>query len=389
MKKVKLFISLFLAIALNISAFEGGGVFKTGLGFDLSKDKINLSHFDSLSLWAKQNIDKEGNYNFAIQSSYLFNLKKPIKPDGKLDLDHILNLDMLKFSFLFLIGNDSLTIDAGRYNISDITAVILNQNIDGVYIAYKKTNFSTYFNLGYTGLLNAYINPTNVAGIMSISKSKEQTKIYNLAPSFVHISALFHIPFQSLRHAIDIDLNSFIATQNPKATNNYVSISVNGPIVKNLFYLTSASASIITRNNKKDPQIGFFLSGEINYYFEKYSSKVGLKTQWFSGGELAFKSFTLSNASKVGFIENSDLLKIGLNGSIKPITDLFLNSEFNIITHGSPQAKGNDFLKGFEWATSVNYAILQDIAVSGDLGMFITKNGNVNARFGLKGIISF
>ena len=296
---------------------------------------------------------------------------------------------MLKFSFLFLIGNDSLTIDAGRYNISDITAVILNQNIDGVYIAYKKTNFSTYFNLGYTGLLNAYINPTNVAGIMSISKSKEQTKIYNLAPSFVHISALFHIPFQSLRHAIDIDLNSFIATQNPKATNNYVSISVNGPIVKNLFYLTSASASIITRNNKKDPQIGFFLSGEINYYFEKYSSKVGLKTQWFSGGELAFKSFTLSNASKVGFIENSDLLKIGLNGSIKPITDLFLNSEFNIITHGSPQAKGNDFLKGFEWATSVNYAILQDIAVSGDLGMFITKNGNVNARFGLKGIISF
>ena len=42
MKKVKLFIFLFLIIALNLSAFEGGGVFKTGLGFDLSKDKINL-----------------------------------------------------------------------------------------------------------------------------------------------------------------------------------------------------------------------------------------------------------------------------------------------------------------------------------------------------------
>ena len=387
MKKVKLFIVLFLTIALNISAFEGGGVFKTGLGLDLGKNKTNLSHFDSLSLWAKQNIDKEGNYNFAIQSSYLFNLKKPIKPDGKLDLDHILNLDMLKFSFLFPIGNDSLTIDVGRYNISDITAVILNQNIDGVYIAYKKSNFSTYFNLGYTGLLNAYVNPTNVAGIMSISNV--QTKIYSLAPSFVHISALFHIPFQSLRHAIDIDLNSFIATQNQKATNNYASISVNGPIVKNLFYITSLSASIITRENKKDPQIGFFVSGELNYYFEKYSSKIGLKTQWFSGGELAFKSFTLSNASNVGFIENSDLLKIGLNGSIKPINDLFLNSEFNIITHGSSQPKGKDFLRGFEWATSVNYTILQDIAVSGDLGMVITKNGNFNARFGLKGIISF
>ena len=157
MKKVKLFIFLFLIIALNLSAFEGGGMLKTGLGIDLGKNKTNLSHFDSLSLWAKQNLDKEGNYNFAIQSSYLFNLKKPIKPEGASNLDHILNLDMLKFSFLVPIGNDSLTIDAGRYNISDITAVILNQNIDGVYIAYKKTNFAAYFNLGYTGLLNSYV----------------------------------------------------------------------------------------------------------------------------------------------------------------------------------------------------------------------------------------
>lgn len=235
MKKVKLFIFLFLIIALNLSAFEGGGMLKTGLGIDLGKNKTNLSHFDSLSLWAKQNLDKEGNYNFAIQSSYLFNLKKPIKPDGKLDLDHIVNLDMLKFSFLVPIGNDSLTIDAGRYNISDITAVILNQNIDGVYIAYNKTNFSTYFNLGYTGLLNSYVNPINAAGITSILK--KQTKIYNLAPSFVHMSALFHVPFQSLRHAIDFDLNSFMTTENPKTTNNYASISVNGPIVNRLFTL--------------------------------------------------------------------------------------------------------------------------------------------------------
>ena len=50
MKKVKLFIFLFLAIALNLSAFEGGGMLKTGLGIDLGKNKANLSHFDSLSL---------------------------------------------------------------------------------------------------------------------------------------------------------------------------------------------------------------------------------------------------------------------------------------------------------------------------------------------------
>ena len=386
MKKVKLFIFLFLIIALNLSAFEGGGMLKTGLGIDLGKNKTNLSHFDSLSLWAKQNLDKKGNYNFAIQSSYLFNLKKPIKPDGKLDLDHIVNLDMLKFSFLFPIGNDSLTIDAGRYNISDITAVILNQNIDGVYIAYKKTNFATYFNLGYTGLLNAYVNPINAAGITSILK--KQTKIYNLAPSFVHMSALFHVPFQSLRHAIDFDLNSFIATENPKTTNNYASISVNGPIVNGLFYLTSVSTSVLTRVKRK-PGIGFFVSGELDYYFEKYSSKLGLKAQFFSGGKTGFKSFTLSNVSKVTFMEPTDLWKISLDGSIKPVNDLFLSTEAAVMAYAATQPKGRSNFAGFEWDVSANYTIRQDISISTDLGMFVGKNGKFDAAFKLKGIISF
>ena len=386
MKKVKLFIFLFLIIALNLSAFEGGGMLKTGLGIDLGKNKTNLSHFDSLSLWAKQNLDKEGNYNFAIQSSYLFNLKKPIKPDGKLDLDHIVNLDMLKFSFLFPIGNDSLTIDAGRYNISDITAVILNQNIDGVYIAYKKTNFAAYFNLGYTGLLNAYVNPINAAGITSILK--KQRKIYNLAPSFVHMSALFHVPFQSLRHAIDFDLNSFIATENPKTTNNSASISVNGPIVNGLFYLTSVSTSVLTRVKRK-PGIGFFVSGELDYYFEKYSSKLGLKAQFFSGGKTGFKSFTLSNVSKVTFMEPTDLWKISLNGSIKPVNDLFLSTEAAVMAYAATQPKGRSNFAGFEWDVSANYTIRQDISISTDLGMFVGKNGKFDAAFKLKGIISF
>lgn len=386
MKKIRFFTFLFLIIALNLSAFEGGGMLKTGLGIDLGKNKTNLSHFDSLSLWAKQNLDKGGNYNFAIQSSYLFNLKKPIKPDGKLDLDHIVNLDMLKFSFLFPIGNDSLTIDAGRYNISDITAVILNQNIDGVYIAYKKTNFAAYFNLGYTGLLNAYVNPINAAGITSILK--KQTKIYNLAPSFVHMSALFHVPFQSLRHAIDFDLNSFIATENPKTTNNYASISVNGPIVNGLFYLTSVSTSVLTRVKRK-PGIGFFVSGELDYYFEKYSSKLGLKAQFFSGGKTGFKSFTLSNVSKVTFMEPTDLWKISLDGSIKPVNDLFLSTEAAVMAYAATQPKGRSNFAGFEWDVSANYTIRQDISIITDLGMFMGKNGKFDAVFKLKGCISF
>ena len=198
------------------------------------------------------------------------------------------------------------------------------------------------------------------------------------------MSALFHVPFQSLRHAIDFDLNSFIATENPKITNNYASISVNGPIVNGLFYLTSVSTSVLTRVKRK-PGIGFFVSGELDYYFKKYSSKLGLKAQFFSGGKTSFESFTLANVSKVNFIKASDLFKISLDGSIKPVKDLFLSTEAAIVTQ--PNMKSS--FAGFEWDLSANYTIRQDISIITDLGMFMGKNGKFDAVFKLKGCISF
>ena len=202
------------------------------------------------------------------------------------------------------------------------------------------------------------------------------------------MSALFHFPFQSLRHAIDFDLNSFMATENPKTTNNYASISVNGPIVNRLFYLASVSTSILTRDKRK-PQTGFFLKGELDYYFEKYDSKLGLKMQLFSGGKMSFKSFTLSTMSKVNFMEPTDLLKISLDGSIKPVKNLFLSTEAAVMAYAATQPKGRSNFAGFEWDVSANYTILQDISISTDLGMFVGKNGKFDAVFKLKGIISF
>lgn len=389
MKKVRLIIFLLLFVSLSLSAFEGGGIVKTGIDIGFDKDKANFSNFNGLSLWAKQNMDKEGNYNFSAQISYLLNLKKPIKPNKKLEMTHILNLDMLKFSFLIPITKDSLSIDIGRYSLSDITGIILNQNIDGIYLTYSMPRFSTAFNLGYTGLLNTYVNPTTASGVKALlsGKSSNISKHlpYKLSPSFVAFYALVHIPFGSLRHALDLDLNSFIATADKGATNNYASLAVSGPIVSNLFYLTSVSGSLLTRKDKGN-QMGFFASGELNYYFKKYASKIGLKTQWFSGGKNSFKSFTLSNLSKVNFVEAKDVWKTGLNASMKPIPDLFLSTSFDTMTHAS---KKYSFFRGFEWSASAIYTILQDISISTDVGIIVGNKGSVYTRAALKGTISF
>ena len=137
--------------------------------------------------------------------------------------------------------------------------------------------------------------------------------------------------------------------------------------------------------NKRNAQTGFFLKGELDYYFEKYDSKLGLKMQLFSGGKMSFKSFTLSTMSKVNFMEPTDLLKISLDGSIKPVKDLFLSTEAAIVTQ--PNMKSS--FSGFEWDLSANYTIRQDISIITDLGMFMGKNGKFDAVFKLKGCISF
>lgn len=383
MKKINLLIVLILLFTLNLSAFEGGGILRTGLGFDLTKDTQNLNHYDSLSLWGKQNLDKEGNYNFALQTSYIFNIGKPIKPAQKSYTTNLLNLDMFKFSFLIPIGKDSLSIDAGRYNIADITGVILNQNIDGVYLAYRMPKFSVFVNLGYTGLLNVYLNPTTAYNAKAISS--KNTKLYKLAPSFFHLSALFQIPFASLRHSVDMDINSFISTGQPITGNNYASVSVNGPIVSSLFYRAAASLSALIRNKQK-LRMGFYAAGELNYYFQKYGSKIGFKTQFFSGENNKFESFTLTNASRVRFIEYTDLWKTGLDFSIKPVQDLFLSTDLNLMTNTN---SSKELLKGIEWTASATYTILQDIALSTDLGLFIDAKGNADTRVLLRGTISF
>lgn len=385
MKKTNLVILFFLLILVNLSAFEGGGIFKAGLDFGIGKEDINISHYDRLSLWAKQNIDQNGNYNFSVQTSYLFRLKKPIKPAADLNMNHFLNLDVLKFSFLIPIGKGNIDIDVGRRNLTDITGIILNQNMDGVFLSYTMPRVSVFFNLGYTGLLNAYFNPLSTSEFKSINE--KNTVLYKLAPSLVHFSGAVHVPFGALRHSFNFDINSFISTSEAKDTNHYLSALIRGPIISSLFYTVSASTAFMTREGKTT-KVGFFVEGDLDYYFNKYSAKLSLNMKWFSGGKNEFQTLSLANASQIKLIPSKDLLQIGIAGSIKPLHDLFLSTDFNLLMKSGMESSGK-FFKGFEWFTSVNYNVLQDMSVGSDIGLFIGHNGKVNAIFSIKGLIAF
>ncbi|AGT44611.1 hypothetical protein [Treponema pedis] len=389
MKKNKPAVLMLFFTAILCFAFEGGGLLKTGIGFDIkkpslpdSKTSLTLNHYDGITVWAKQNMDKSGNFNFNVQGSYLFSLKKDLKPKNeKAVLKHILDIELLKFSFFLPVTSKSnMSIEFGRYGLTDITKTVLDQQMDGVFISYTQPDFSCFFNLGYTGLLNAHTVQIN-----SRNKTKN-TNIYRLSPSFFQISGLFHVPAGKENHSIDFEVNSFIETKKAGASRTYFILSANGPIMPNLFFILSAAGGLMSAEKSLKP--GFFVNGELNYYFDRYGAKIGGKTQWFSGGKFSFDTFTKTSASKMLFIGYSDLLKAGFNFSIKPINDLFIGSDFGIFCKGLHQ-KGQKFFTGFEWTAYLGYTLFEDISFGFDTGIFIDKNKNVDSKIDLKGTVSF
>ncbi len=391
MKKNKLAILLFFLVSVSVFSFEGGGLVKTGLGFDLKNFKgekeasSGLTNKEGISLWAKQAMDKNDMYHFSIQGSYLFKLSKGIKPNTKPSLQHILDIDLLKFSFLLPTKNSDLKIELGRYGLADITGQVFNQNVDGFFLSYesyKNLNFFSYFSLGYTGLLNSYTNPMNLTYI----KPKKKTKLYNLSPSMIALTGLFTMPIGEYQHTINFELNSFMQTKKDGLMKNYFTFMANGPIYSNLFFILSTTGELRVKGNKGG--LGMALNADMAYYLYNKSVKLGLKTQWFSGGKFYFDAMTGINTSKVIFVAPSDLWKTSLYTSIKPIDDLFIGFDVSVLCDGK-KLESEKFYSGTEFNLALNYVLLSDIYMGMDAGVFLDNKGSVDTKINLKAMLSF
>lgn len=379
---------VFIFASFTCFAFEAGGRLSTGVSFDIFKSTnpkntvTTLKNNESISLWAKQNIDKAGNYKFSIQGSYFFNLKKNLNTKtSKPDISNILDLDMLKFSFIFFPKrNNNLSINAGRYGLSDNTRTVFDQTIDGISIMYEQVHFLCLFNIGYTGLLNAYTTP--ISGV----KFAPKNKIYALAPSFIQSSAFFHIPIAKFKHSIEFEFINFTQPKSKGLSKTYMTFSSNGAIIPNLFFILSATGQLSLNDGKYN--LGLFLNADLAYYFSSYNAKFGMVLQWFSGGKHQFDTFTLTSASKIALIQHSNLWKTSFYSSLKPLKNLSIGMELNIFADGKKMQNGTLY-RGIEFAGALNYTFMKDILFGLDLGVLHQKNSGVKTYIGLRGIISF
>ena len=384
MKKVLVFF-LFLLFS-NLSAFEGGGLFSTGLNFDIgtpnsAENPSYINNANKLSLWMKQNIDKECYYNFSAQGSAYLKVRKLIAPAvGKVAIKPILDIDMLKFSFFVPIDKKSnITIEVGRRGLVDSTGIVMSQPFDGIFVRYKISQMTMLSSVAFTGLLNA-----NTV-ILHENKHQVNKSIYSLPKSYAAIMAMFHIPILNSSYSIDIDTLNFLETKKSGKNKFYLTIGAKGPIINHLFFSTYISGSFVNEASRWNS--GILATGAIAYYFNKYNAKAGLHIQYAKGGKNNFQTFTLRHVSSQFFSPYSNVWNTGVKMSIKPLRELYLQALCNIICKGEKDA--GSLYRGFEWQTQASYTIKRDISVEASLGQFIQKNGNIQTFFGIKGLIAF
>lgn len=374
---------LIFGLAAPLAAIEGGGLFKTDLGLTFAKPttqvttRINNNYM--LSLWMSQNLDKQGNYMFSTEGSFLFGLTAVRPGTGKVNTSVRADIDLLQFSFHVPFSTGSLDVLLGRFPVVDITTLIFNQKDDGLSLKYTHPKFSMMFHTGYTGLQN---------GLTTFMRSKTHTPgttpVYRLAPGYANTSISFSVPVGPYRHEISAEFSAFFKLPKNLETYLYGTFSVTGVVFSNLYFLAVGSYGYSRQPAQTNH--GFLTLGGLNYYFPQIGGQIGVDVAYASGTGKEFLPMSLIPAGVYAPYLYNGLLKTGIKASVKPLPELFLGVRTHVFFKDTGTAVS---YAATEWKVEAQYCLMQSITFVLGVGQFIPKTGAMQTMVDLSGSISF
>jgi len=291
--RAKVFVlSLILATTLlpGVFALDWGGTLDNSTTVAYAGSAQWLQE-DKLALWLYTPIGSS--MEFTIQGSYTFSYEQP-------DLiEHILDVDLLQLQGAFPLGqtqSSQLTFRAGRFKSSDMTTLILNDNIDGIELVWMTGVANTIMSVGYTGLQWERVSTIGIT-------SMDNTDSDNLAPPRLVGSLQAQFPELFLRQDLSAALMfqqdlrpegaDFSTTgDGGKLSSQYLGLGIDGPIVASLYHSTFAylgtgsSPSDLSGIPEYAPIISFLTGFTLHYFIEEiFASKVELGLLFASGDE--------------------------------------------------------------------------------------------------------
>ncbi len=343
-----------LFLTVFVFAVDGGGSLSAGFEFDNTElSGLSVSNFKlstKATGWVKVPVNKSS--GFSLEANWAF--ADYIYPDFS-DYSYVSNtidIALAKYSTLFPLADGTLTLNAGRFSFSDATGKIFSQVNDGVFALYRKGFLELSAYGGYSGLLNA----KNVT-IFADNAAYDNSDVYALAPGYITGLLNFSLPNFKAGQTFGVQVLGFGCVKDSESASNrfYGSVFANGPIIKRLFYTFSFAYG--SYSSKTESTGGILTDASLAYYPDFLSSSVSFNICYSSDG---FRPFTFVGASIDSVSDYSDLMKIGISGTIKPVSQLLCSA-------------GLDFFVSdcMQWQLVSKYQLFSDVSFSAKLGQVI------------------
>ena len=380
--KNKLLIGAVLALFVIISpaaSAEWGGILKNDSQALLPGFKdFSFSQSDSLYLWLSSPLGESGMY-FSGEGMYKFTLTAG---DGDSTFTQVADVDLFKLSGDYKTNKGVFSFSAGRYMITDSTAVIFAQNFDGASVKYAGNKFSFSAFGGYTGLQNS-LNVTMLSkdGYAFISENK----IYNLANAFVPAGVTFELPSLFTNQSLSFQGLAFIDFGSEKYNRFYGTLLLSGPISNNFYYNLATSFGTSDFTSLMNYSV-------LNFYlYPNDFLSVAFGAEYASGKNGPFSPFLGVTSRKVV----NSLTAPETSGAIVPnaVCSAVINNMYFGITSkflmAIPESKVET--KGVEADFTFICSVFTDLQIGFDLVSYfdISKNNEDNLTATIKAAISF
>lgn len=369
MKKLLVLITSLFCILSSAAAFEWGGVVKNESQLATSDfSNLNVQQTDSLYLWLKTPMGK--NWNFSAEGFYKFKYNHVNKANS---IVNVLDIDLLKVSGQIKAGNGSVTINAGRFFVSDATGITFNQISDGLFVKYSLPVFQASLYAGYTGLLNT--NSVYMIGSDGKTSAPEH-QLYDLASGYVPLNVSFTFPVIFANQSLNIQGSAFIDATGNSYNRYYASAGFSGYISNSFYYnLLTQFGSVNFENvmNYTLLSVTYCPSKKINVEFggNYASGKNGFLSPYVAvTSNNPYKSRVAPEYSGVimpyagaTFVTGSVVTKL----NAKTVLDCAESFEF----------------KGFDLSAICNYRVLSDLQLGAEVHGFVdvAKKGSENYFF--------
>lgn len=356
MKKNLVIVASFFVLTSSLFAASWSGIFdnntklSTGDFKNFTLDQSNGIHL-SLTTPINQNL------RFAGEILYKYELNAV---SNSTTFKNIADLTLFKLNGLWKTESANVSLDFGRFKISDLSNTVFTQTSDGLNLQYETANWKIGLYGGYTGLINSL----NVSMTDSSSYSND---FYRLSVGY--IPASINYSYTSL---FDSNVIGFQAYYFKGITKNltdkiYGELSLSGPIS------TAGSYSAVVVAGLDD-----LMASKKFMIFAKadYSAYLGKKGILGLGVDFASKDFvtiTTSTASSSG---------IPLAGVLVPrLNAMYVNKNFvaSITEKVILQMNEPSFaFAGVDSALTVLFNVFSDLQIGCDVNAFIGKKSDEN-----------